>query len=154
MQDQKIHPDAGLRDLIRTARKGHARLSHQKAAEAAGISASWWRQIESGFQPEVDPTLLARMCLAIELPPASLRARGYPEAAAAVSQLQQLERLADADNGTAVDDGTVNANPAENHIWQTPGTDVPTRNTLMRCLRAIRSLSQLTASVYPKTSTP
>lgn len=95
--------------LIRKRREEHVpHLSMREAARRAGISAPWWRMIETGirrvsgqdFPERGNADTLAAMALAVGVEPAELEAAGRADAAG------RLERMA-ADRATA--DGATRA---------------------------------------------
>jgi transcriptional regulator with XRE-family HTH domain len=82
--------------LIRKRREEQVpRLSMREAARRAGISAPWWRMIETGIRrvkgqdfPETgNPETLARMARAVGATSAELAAAGRPDAAAILERL-------------------------------------------------------------------
>ena len=126
MPTEMIAPDDRLRALIRMYRKERAGLSQREAAERAGLSAVWWRQIEGGIQPNVQAGTLARMCYAIDIPPLQVSRVGYDHLAELIS-----ERY-------AAFGGQEYADPAERHLWLTPETSDTERRALIAYLRTLR----------------
>lgn len=116
---------AELRWLLKSAR---GKLSQAKAAQRAGISASWWKQIENATQPAVSEGLLLRMCDAVTIMPASLRAVGH-------------EKLADAlaDRHRVLGAVAPFEDALDRYLWAAPA-DPATRNALIAYARQLREV--------------
>jgi transcriptional regulator with XRE-family HTH domain len=118
---------ADLRDLLRLTRTDVAGMSQRQAALAAKLSAPWWRRIESGSEDYAPAETLARMCYALDISPAQLRAIGQDDVADLVERRRSLI-------------GPEAADPAEQHLWDTPETTEDQRASLVAHLRALRDV--------------
>lgn len=91
MPMQRVTMTSELRQLIRITRTDRAGISQRDAAaRAGGLSEVWWRQIEGNRTRVATADTLARMCYAIDVTPAQLRAIGHEHVAELVEQRRNL----------------------------------------------------------------
>jgi transcriptional regulator with XRE-family HTH domain len=117
-----------LRDLIRLTRTDVAGLSQRQAALAAKLSLPWWRRIETGAEEYAPDETIAKMCYALDISPAQLRAIGQHQVADLVERRRELI-------------GPEAADEAERHLWDTPDTTEEQRASLVAHLRALREVA-------------
>ena len=121
---------ADLRDLLRLTRTDVAGLSQRQAALAAKLSVPWWRRLESGGEAYASAETLARMCYALDISPAQLRAIGQDEVADLVDRRRALI-------------GPEAGDTAEQHLWDTPDTTEEQRASHVAHLRALREVQSV-----------
>lgn len=127
-ESQTIYPDARLRQLIRFLRKDKQGWSQATAAAKANLSRERWRQIEVRSAP-VPLGTLARMLHALGADSVTLRGMSHPELAEAVKIREQFLSAG----------GSPFIDPAESHLWETPGLPVVVRRLLVIYLRSLRA---------------
>lgn len=123
---QRVALTRELRQLIRIARTDIAKLSQRAAAEQAGLSEVWWRQIEKGQAEYATADVLARMSYAVGVTPAQLRRIGQHHVANLVqARVQLLEAHTQADS-------------VEAHLMLTPGLTNEQKVALVTLARTFR----------------
>ena len=121
-----------LRDLLRITRTQVAGLSQRQAALAAGgMSEVWWRTIESGRVKTVPADTVARMAYALDITPEQLHNIGEDHVADLV---ERRRALLSPESPAPPDD------PAEQHLWETPGVSDDERLALIAYLRTLRHM--------------
>jgi hypothetical protein len=119
MAMQRVEITRPLRRLIRDARGG---MTRQDAAAKTELSVIWWRQVENGPAEYATARTLARMCAAVGVAPARLRAIGH-------------EHVADLVEAKA--DGASPQEDLEAHIMATPGLSDAQRWALVVMAQAL-----------------
>lgn len=122
---QRVTITRALRQVIRITRTDRAGLTQRAAAEAAGLSAVWWKQIEGGQATYATADMLARMCHGIGVSAADLRRIGEGHVADLVEVRAALEAPEDAGAMTA-------------HLMATPGLTDLQRTALVAMAQALR----------------
>lgn len=117
--------------LIKIMRREKARISQREAANLAGISTVWWRNVEGG-RVQAPTDTLARMCFALDIPPETLRSINENEVADGVD----LRFLTEESNNLTLD-------PAEVHVMKTPDVPINIRRSLLAHLHALREIEDL-----------
>lgn len=117
-----------LRQLLRFTRESPPKLTQKAAAEMAGMSEVYWRQIEGGHAEYATEDMLARMAYAIGVLPDQMRRIGQHRVAALVEDMGRLLVPAQA---TPEED-------MEAYLLATPGLTDEQRKALVVMARALR----------------
>lgn len=117
-----------LRQLIRFTRESPPKLTQKAAAELAGMSTVYWRQIEGGHAEYATADMLARMTYAIGVKPDQLHNIGHDHVADLVEDMGRLLVPAQA---TPEED-------METYLLATPGLTDAQRDALVVMARALR----------------
>lgn len=130
-----------LRRVIKSARKDSARwgkrggLTQVEAADKAGISQAWWRQIETGYTDKADPSTIGDMCEMLSISSAQVRGLGEWVVADAMEGIEMVRTDTIPDR---VIDNSASQRETEDHIRATPGLAKKEADALIELLRMSR----------------
>lgn len=136
MADEIRRADKRLQAFIRIQRSEALGWTQAEAAEAAGMSAIRWRQVEGGRKVPMDT--LARMLDTLGVMPETLRQLSpdseYEEVAAALQLRQEVMPHEEKPEGLP----SFIADETEAYLWNAPGISAPVRKALILHLRTMK----------------